>query len=165
MTRAGGGAAGLHPEVHDLLSVKQHRLGHGGAGIDSHSEQFCLPPVGALTARYLQSFGIAVLIAWFTHWQRSAEALCNRDSTISLHEWQIAISGDKAVLSVFSIQIMYTKLYYDMPEAHGDKRGSETPMAGRAKKRAPHRGAPLCNLIFPPASHSRCSDRPAFPGR
>ena len=42
---AGGGAAGLHSEVHDLLSVKQHRLGHGGAGIDSHSEQFCLPPV------------------------------------------------------------------------------------------------------------------------
>ena len=45
------------------------------------------------------------------------------------------------MLSVFSIQIMYTKLYYDMPEAHGDKRGSETPMAGRRKKRAPHRGA------------------------
>ena len=42
------------------------------------------------------------------------------------------------MLSVFSIQIMYTKLYYDMPEAHGDKRGSETPMAGRRKKRAPH---------------------------
>lgn len=40
------------------------------------------------------------------------------------------------MLSVFSIQIMYTKLYYDMPEAHGDKRGSETFMAGRRKKKS-----------------------------
>lgn len=52
------------------------------------------------------------------------------------------------MLSVFSIQIMYTKLYYDMPEAHGDKRGSETPMAGRRKKRAPHQPKPHKDVFW-----------------